>query len=233
SPGALAESSALLGVTAAVAVNLWRLLPPWAESREHLGGDFGLGVEPYFYHELKRGVLPLWDPTIGTGSPFLGAGTHHPMYVQAHLHLFYPLNLLWFALAERRWQIPHDVLQFHHALPYVLAGAFAYFYGRVLGLGRFASTVLALAFALSGFLLSHLFHWTFVDTVVWLPLILAGLVRADVTERVRWAVLAGVSLGIAFLAGQPQIFYYVALAAGALAVTLLARRRAARRPVAR
>ena len=227
------DAGVVLAVTAAVAVKMWPLLTPWAESRQHLGGDLGLGVEPYFYHELKRGILPLWDPTIGTGSPFLGAGTHHPMYVQAHLQLFYPLNLLWLGLAERHWFIPHDVLQVHHVVHYALAGAFAYLYGRVLGLGRFAGAVLALAFTFSGFLLSHLLHWTFVETVVWLPLILACVVRADLTERPRWGALAGLFLGIAFLAGQPQILYYVGLATVALGVTLLGRRWAAGRSTAR
>jgi hypothetical protein len=82
----------------------------------------------------------------------------------------------------------------------------------------------------SGFMLGHVAHWTFIDTIVWLPLVLACLVRADTTERLRWGALAGLFLGIACLAGMPQIFYYMALATGALGLTLLVRRVVARRP---
>lgn len=224
------ETGVILGLAALVAAKMWTLITPWGQSREFLGRDFGLAVEPYFYHLLKRGVVPLWDPTLGTGSPFLGGGTHHPMFLQAHLHLFYPLNLLWLGLAEQKQFIAHAVLQYHHAFHYQLAGVFTYLYGRQLGLTRFPASVSAIAFMFSGFLLAHIYHWTIVDTIVWLPLILACLVRADATERLRWGALAGLFLGVAFLAGHPQIFYYVGLAATALALTLLGRRLAGRRP---
>ena len=138
-------------------------------------------MEPYFYHQLKRGILPLWDSTLGTGSPFLGSGTHHPMFLQAHLHLFYPLNLLVLGLLERGQQIPHVVLQYHHLLHYAMAGAFTYLYARQLALGRFAAAFSGIAFMFSGFMLAHVTHWTMIDTVVWLPAILACLVRADAT----------------------------------------------------
>jgi hypothetical protein len=196
---------------------------PFTGSRLYLGGDFGLAVEPYFYHQLKRGILPLWDPTLGTGSPFLGAGTHHPMFLQAHLHLFYPVNLLVLGLMERGQHIPHLVLQYHHLLHYALAGVFAYAYARQLGLQRFAGTVCGIAFMFSGFMLAHVTHWTIVDTMAWLPAVLACVVRADTTRRPRWGALAGLALGVAFLAGHPQLFYHVALATVALGVTLVVR----------
>ncbi len=221
------DGAVLLGLAAVAVVKLWPLITPLAASRLYLGGDFGLAVEPYFYHQLKRGILPLWDVTLGTGSPFLGAGTHHPMFLQAHLHLFYPLNLVWLGLAERREAIPHLVLQYHHAFHYALAGGLTYAYGRQLGLGRGAASVAGIAFMLSGFLLAHIQHWTLVDTIVWLPAALACLARCEATGRLRWAALAGVSLGVAFLAGHPQMFYYVALATVALALTAIGRRVAA------
>ena len=226
----LGEAGAVLALAALALVKMWSLVTPIAGSRAYLGGDFGLAVEGYFYHQLKSGRLPLWDPTIGTGAPFLGAGTHHPMFVQAHLHLFYPINLLWLGLAERREFIAHTVLQFHHTLHYALAGAFAYAYGRQLGIGRVPAMVAGAAFMFSGFLLGHLHHWTIVDTIVWLPAVLAAILRTDATGRVRWAVATGLALGIAFLAGHPQIFYYVALAALGLGATLLGRRLEAGQP---
>ncbi len=218
------ETWPIAGLVALAAVKLWAIVTPFAGSRLYLGGDFGLAVEPYFYHQLKRGILPLWDPTLGTGSAFLGAGTHHPMFLQAHLHLFYPVNLLVLGLMERGQHIPHLVLQYHHLLHYALAGVFAYAYARQLGLGRFAGAVSGIAFMFSGFMLAHVTHWTMVDTMAWLPAVLACLVRADTTRRPRWGALGGLALGMAFLAGHPQLFYHVALATVALGLTLVARR---------
>lgn len=224
------EALPIAGLAALAAVKLWAIVTPFAGSRLHLGGDFGLAVEPYFYHQLKRGILTLWDPTLGTGAPFLGGGTHHPMFLQAHLHLFYPLNLLLLGLVERGQHIPHLVLQYHHLLHYAMAGAFTYVYARTLGLERFAASVSGIAFMFSGFMLAHIAHWTMIDTMAWLPAILACLVRAHVTQRPRWGALGGLALGVAFLAGHPQLFYHVALTTVALGLTLVARRAASGEP---
>ena len=82
----------------------------------------------------------------------------------------------------------------------------------------------------SGFMLAHIPHWTMIDTMAWLPAILACLVRADSTLRPRWGALGGLALGVAFLAGHPQLFYHVVLATVALGLTLVARRAAAAEP---
>jgi hypothetical protein len=224
------EALPIAGLAGLAVLKLWAIVTPFAGSRLHLGGDFGLAVEPYFYHQLKRGILTLWDPTLGTGSPFLGGGTHHPMFLQAHLHLFYPLNLLVLGLLERGQQIPHLALQYHHLLHYAMAGAFTYLYGRQLGLGRFAASFGGIAFMFSGFMLAHIAHWTMIDTVTWLPAILACVVRADATGRLRWGALGGLALGVAFLAGHPHLFYHVVLATVALGLTLVARRVGAGEP---
>ena len=82
----------------------------------------------------------------------------------------------------------------------------------------------------SGFMLAHVPHWTMIDTMAWLPAVLACLVRADSTLRPRWGALGGLALGVAFLAGHPQLFYHVVLATVALGLTLVARRAAAAEP---
>jgi hypothetical protein len=215
-------------MAALLLVKCWPLIRPW--EREYRAGDFALSVEPHFYHWLKRGVVLLWDPTIGTGSWLLGGGTHPRFPVIANLHLFYPLNLLILGLAERNQEISYSTLLGHHLLHYLLAGALTYWYARVLGLARFPATVSSIAFVLSGFMVAHFNHWTFIDTVAWLPGILACLARADQRDRVWWGAVGGAALGVAFLAGAPQFALYNTLAAGGLAAVLIGRRLAAGRP---
>lgn len=227
----LQEAGAIVTVAVLVVVKCWNFVRPW--DREYRAGDFALSIEPHFYHWLKRGVVLLWDPTVGTGSWLLGGGTHPRFPVISNLHLFYPLNLLWLGLAERNHAISYSALLGHHLFHYGLAGAFTYGYARVLGIDRFPATVSSIAFVFSGFMLAHFNHWTFVDTVAWLPAILACVVRADQTGRLWWGALGGAALGLALLAGAPQFAMYDAFAVSGLALVLLGRRVAARQPWSR
>jgi hypothetical protein len=224
----LPDAGAIAGIAALVVVKFWNLVRPW--DREYRAGDFALSIEPHFYHWLKRGVVLLWDPTIGTGSWLLGGGTHPRFPVISNLHLFYPPNLLWLGLAESHHAISYSALLGHHLAHYVLAGAFTYWYARVLGIGRFPATVSSIAFVFSGFMTAHFNHWTFVDAVAWLPAALACVVRADETDRPWWGALGGAALGLALLAGAPQFALYNGFAAGGLALVLLGRRVATGRP---
>jgi hypothetical protein len=224
----LPDVGAILAVAALVLLKCWNLLRPW--DREYRTGDFALSIEPHFYHWLKRGVVLLWDPTIGTGSWLLGGGTHPRFPVISNLHLFYPLNLLWLGLAERQHAISYSTLLGHHLFHYGLAGAFTYWYARVLGVDRFPATASSITFVFSGFMIAHFNHWTFVDTVAWLPAILACVVRADQTGRLWWGALGGAALGVALLAGAPQFAMYNAFAVGGLALVLVGRRVGAGQP---
>jgi hypothetical protein len=215
-------------VTVLLVAKCWNLVRPW--DREYRAGDFALSIEPHFYHWLKRGIVLLWDPTIGTGSWLLGGGTHPRFPVVSNLHLFYPLNFLWLGLAESQQTISYSVLLGHHLFHYGLTGAFTYAYARVLGISRFPAMVSSIAFVFSGFMLAQFNHWTFVDTVAWLPAILACVVRADQSGRLWWGVLSGAALGVAILAGAPQFAMYNAFAVGGLALVLLGRRVGAHRP---
>jgi hypothetical protein len=224
----LPDAGAIVTIAALVVVKCWSLVRPW--EREYRARDFALSIEPHFYHWLKQGVVLLWDPTIGTGSWLLGGGAHPRFPVISILHLFYPLNLIWLGLAEHGETIGYSAFLGLHLFHYALAGAFTYWYARVLGLDRFPALVSSIAFVFSGFMIAHFNHWTFVGTVVWLPAILACLVRADQTERPGWGALSGAALGVAILAGAPQFGMYCAFTVSGLALVLLGRRVAAGRP---
>ena len=119
----------------------------------------------------------------------------------------------------------------HHLFHYGMAGAFTYAYARVLGVDRFPAMMASIAFVFSGFMIAHFNHWTFIDTVVWLPAILACIVRADQTGR---ALVGGPRRAPPSAwrswPGAPQFAMYNAFAVSGLALALVGRRVSAGHP---
>lgn len=160
----------------------------------------------YFYpsrtllgRALKSGEIPLWNPYQMCGAPFLAD------YQSAVL---YPPNWLFAILPADR---AFGLLAFLHLFA---AGAFTYVFLRGLGLGRMASTFGGVAFMLSGFAITWLELPVFLSTAIWLPLALHFSHAAYETRAGRYAVVAGVAVGLSMLGGHPQIAFYCLLALG-------------------
>ena len=162
----------------------------------------------FIVESLKARQLPLWNPYILTGVPFLAAGQHSAMYPLSVLFYVMPIPLAygWFAAAHL-----------------FLAGLFAYLLARTLRIGRVGSVLSALTFMFGGFMVIRNVFPMIVAAAVWLPLILVAIERiASRAERgetalvgyIPEAVLGAASFGMAYLAGHPEMYYYVTLAAG-------------------
>ena len=149
---------------------------------------------------LAEGVIPLWNPHQFCGTPFVANGQSA---------LFYPLNLL-FWLVE-----PARAFGWAMALHFALAGIFAFAFLRTLGLGRSGALVGGVAFQFCGFFITWAELPTLVNVGVWLPLVLLCVERFFQSRRMAYAVAGGGVLGVAVLAGHPQMAFYLALGAGA------------------
>ena len=139
--------------------------------------------------QVRAGHWPLWNPYLGAGSP---------LAANLQTAAFYPINALFLFLPVERafgWEL---------ALHVALAGLFAYYLGRTLGLSRFSALVSGLAYGGGGYIVAHWVFPSMVYAAAWLPLVLA------LTERV-----IGKS-GTGKLGGN------VALLAAAVALQLLA-----------
>lgn len=180
-------------------------------------GDF-IELAPqraFFYQNLRRGTLILWDGFIGAGMPYLAED----------FGVFYPLDLLTGILIPNFFN--PLVLSWVHAFQFWLGGVFTYLYVRQLGLSRVPSLVSALCFISGGFLAGHASQRNIIETVTWLPLILYFLDKALLQRRALWASLAGLFLAFSFLAGHPQFFYFILMyLAGYYLFTLYQRFRA-------
>ena len=177
----------------------------------------GFDLVNYFYplktyaaRRLAAGDIPLWNPDLFFGSPFLA---------NIQNGVLYPPNLLF------SW------LSFPDAL---LANAVGHFWWGALGMyllvrlgwgcSRFAALLAGGVFAGSGFLGAHVGHLNQVQAAVWLPWLLLALERAA-GGSVGWLVLGGWLLALQLLAGHTQEVYYSLLTMGIWAAALVVLRR--------
>src|SRR5438105_3199255 len=157
-----------------------------------------------WWHRL--GHVPLWEPMLFGGMPYVGAG---------HGDIFYPTSFL-------RLILPVDtVINLGFVLHYILAGLFTYWLLRRLHVSWTGSVIGGIAYQLSGLLASYPSpgHDGKLFGSAALPLALLALVMA--LRDKRWEGYAVLAIAVAMsLLGHFQIAYYVLVAAGLFAVYL-------------
>lgn len=157
---------------------------------------------PYHYflfQNLRRFAIPLWNPYIFSGMPFLG---------DIQSQIFYPLNWLLAFLFSPAPSSIFWLVEMKIILHFFLAGLFFYLFLRELNLNFYASLFGAVVFTFSGFLVTHLIHLTMINTYIWLPLLFFFLFRWQKRGFLSDALFAGIVLGVANLSSHPQITLY-------------------------
>ncbi len=135
-------------------------------------GDTFLYFYPYWQaaaDALRNGRIPLWNPDLFMGAPFLA---------NSQVGFFYPLNWpVWLALPT-----PYAV-NASIVIHVLIAGWGAYFAGRrVLSLSREAAWLTAVLFALGGYLTAQVEHINQLQGLAWLPWVLAAAARLKTTR---------------------------------------------------
>jgi O-antigen/teichoic acid export membrane protein len=166
----------------------------------------------FLVQTVHSGQLPLWNPNVLGGLPFLAAGQHSGLYPTVLLFL---------------WLGPDRAFGWAAVLNLWLAGLAMYVFARALGLGRFAGCVMGLAWSLSSLLVMNTVFPMIQGALAWAPVVLAGIewtARAAAVGPPTWlprgraaAALAALALSVALvaLAGHVEMLYYTALVAGA------------------
>lgn len=147
---------------------------------------------------ILRGHLPLWNPYIFSGTPFLA---------DINLGLLFPLNILYLILSPLR------ALSYMIIIDVYLAGAFMYVYARIMRMSRFASTAAALIFMFSGSVMTFTLNTPILNSVVLIPLILCFLEMSTQKKSLGFALVTAIVLSLQIFAGHIQFFYYTALLA--------------------
>jgi hypothetical protein len=210
------------GAPPAVAVPRW--LPPlvygvvtlvlfrdFVFSSEMLFGadteSLGYMAREFFAERLEEGDVPLWNPLILGGTPFLDS--------LAGGDSLYPPSVLLLILTE-----PYRALGWKLVLHVFAAGLFTYGWVRALGSSRAAALVAGLAFMVGPFFVTLVFpaHDGKIFVTALTPL-LFWAVEAWFSRR-RLPALAGVGAVVALviLTTHFQMAYFLFLAVGAYAV---------------
>ncbi len=187
----------------------WRLLAGqvWMPAG---GGDLAQFLFPTYAfaaNTWRQGILPLWNPYLFAGAPFVG---------DIQSGIFYPLNLLTFLIAS---PLTFRDMEFLSVLHFYIAGAgmyaflrWGYWRGARENLARVAALAGALAFEFSDLFITHFGNLNLIAVAAWLPLILLCYRRAVTDRRAGFAALAGAVLAISFYAGHPQLFLFNVIA---------------------
>jgi O-antigen/teichoic acid export membrane protein len=193
---------------------------PWRSAR----AQFGLSGPPhnellsdlvlenylwkkYIRESLAAGEIPLWNPFLFSGVPFLAAGQHSALYPFSVIYYLFPLPRAYgLFTVSQLW----------------IAGVFAFIFLRVLGLRRVSAAFGGVLYQLCGFMIVSVVFQMIIAAAAWLPLILTFIELiarqqplAGRPATVPWMVLGAFALGVQILAGHVEITYYTLMVAGA------------------
>ncbi len=203
---ALRDLLAVASLWAAVALFFWKLL---CTNLILTRGDTLLYIYPYWTAAaaaLRAGHLPLWNPTLFMGAPFLA---------NSQAGLLYPLNWPLWLLFDTPSAASLSIV-----LHLWLAAAFCYGFARAgLRLRRSAAWLAAVLFSLGGYLTAQVEHVNQLQGLAWLPAV-AWLLTGD-RMRARSFLLGGV-LALQVLAGHTQAAFITIVGAALYAAWLSA-----------
>ncbi len=204
-----------IGGRALLPTGLYMRMQPWRAHLHEFPDYRGPGVPildavQQFYpwrlfaaRTVRAGEIPLWNPQMLSGAPFVANGQSAVFYPETWLHyLIDPLRALGWA-----------TLLFH-----LLAAGGMYAFLRALGVRPPGAAIGGITFALSGFFTGWLTFPALRSVAGWLPLIVLGVELAVRRLDPRWLGLTALGVGMQFLAGHLQVSVYVLLAMVAYAL---------------
>jgi len=205
---ALAGQGAFLPADLAFGDSLWSASAPaeYQMPANGLTSDLYYLFYPmrYFAAETlhRTGHLPLWNPFIFGGQPYLADGQSS---------MFYPLNWLSY------WLPASTFFAWAAAIRLYLAALFTTLLLRSLGCSRGASLLAGLAYAFCGPMVVWQ-GYPIPDVFLWLPAALWALQRVFASRRVQlWLVLLAIFIALAGLPGHYESYFHVLVVIAAYA----------------
>ncbi len=207
---AMADILVLVLLAALPLLRFWRLVTPYRRDQMTITeGDF---TQEYFplavtvARALREGELPLWNPYSNGGQPLLADPQNAVLY-----------PFTWLVLPFLTGHEGESLRAFQALVPlhFALAGIFSYLLARQIASTKGGAVVASLTFTYSGLLTSYpVQQLPILRVAVWLPVQFLALLLALERQSYRWALMGGLALAMAVLAGHPQtlLFQLYALA---------------------
>ena len=174
----------------------------------------------FIVDSLQSRQLPLWNPYLFGGVPFLAAGQQSALY---------PLSILFYVIPLTQ------AFGYFAVLTLFLAALNMYILARVLGAGPVGGVIAGVSYAFSSFFVVSIVFPMIISAAAWLPLLLviAELLARRNAGRAPLLIAGGaIVVGIQFLAGHVEIAYYNMMVLGfytlARAIMLWRERRSVR-----
>jgi hypothetical protein len=136
---------------------------------------------------IRQGTVPLWNPLVGCGVPFLA---------NLQSSVFYPLGAVYYLLP---FQFGFELFIVFH---YFLAGSLMYVLMRHWRHSPFASLLAAVTFMCGGYLVSIMDNVAFLTSAVWLPLAVTLWDRFLYTGRFSYSLGTGAVISLQILGGD-------------------------------
>ncbi len=174
-----------------------RFSPFFSDQAPIFGDNFSLMVPGKIFTAqwLKQGIIPLWNPTILGGIPWVG---------DINQSIFYPSTLL-FTIFSPGWALNINLL-FHLSLTFIGT----YLLAKKLGIKHWGALVAAVIWTLSPQLTGTLNNISIIQSLAWVPwIVLAGI---NLNDQAKTWFKFSLLVTAQFLAGYPQhIIFTIAL----------------------
>ncbi|HUI06852.1 MAG TPA: YfhO family protein [Verrucomicrobiae bacterium] len=154
--------------------------------------DYPWGL--FWQQSVRAGRIPLWNPYICGGHPYLAA---------SHQAALSPFKILYLFMSAER------ALSLGVVLEFVLGGIWMFALLRELERSRCAAFLGGCAYALNSAFV--MWYWREPSTLVWAPLVLLLFERSARLNSWPYSLAAGIVLGVAFISGSIQAASHIGL----------------------
>lgn len=142
---------------------------------------------------IRNGNVPLWNPYITSGAPFLA---------NLQSAVFYPLKIFFYVL-------PYTfALKLFIFVNIFLGGIFMFYLAKDFKLSNYASYLSGVVFMLNGYLITRVEFFSVLGASVWLPLIFLFVKKYLEKFKLKFVLLSGVFMSMTIFAGNLQVFFY-------------------------
>ncbi len=147
---------------------------------------------------LAQGHIPGWNPYVFCGMPFIA---------DIQIAFWYPMNMMQSLFVSDGYLSP-VVMQWFIVLHYLIAGVGMFFCVRQLfKTDDWSALLAAVAYAFGGYLTAQPMHQMIVYQLALFPWVVMLFIRG--IDDWKYAIGAGLALGVMYLAGHPQTSLYL------------------------